>query len=106
MRKVEINPGVCGFITRVQAELLDEDELKLSVQSDCPSITKMMEALDDIFEPFELCLQRPGQGPLFEYAQENFPVHVSCPAICGIIKCAEVEAGLALPKDASIKFVG
>ena len=86
-------------------EDVDEDEVQLEVHTGCPSITSMMENLGDTFETFDVCLQKPGTGPFFDYAREHFPVHVSCPTINGIIKAMEVEGGLALPHDASIKFV-
>ena len=66
---------------------------------------KMFEELGDTFDAFEVCLQKPGEGPFFDYAKEHFPVHVSCPILAGIIKCMEVECNLALKKDCEIKFV-
>ena len=64
----------------------------------------MIDALGLTFDAFEVCLQKPGVGPFFDYALEHFPVHASCPALPGIIKAMEVEAKLALPRDASIHF--
>ena len=106
MTKVRIEPGICGFTTTVRAQAdPDEDtELTVHVATGCPSVKGMMEALGDTFDAYEVCLRKPGQGPFFDYAQEHFPVHVSCPVINGIIKCMEVEAHLALKKDASIVF--
>lgn len=107
MTKVKIAPGICGFTTMVHATVdPDEDtELTVKVATGCPSIQGMMEALGDSFDAYEVCLQKPGVGPFYDYAKEHFPVHVSCPVINGIIKCMEVEAHLALKKDASIVFV-
>lgn len=93
--KVTVRAGVCGFITHVSAESEDQMEVKLKVASGCEAVRKMMA---------ELCLAKPGCGPLYEYASENFPVHAACPVIGGITKCAEVECHLALPVDASITF--
>lgn len=104
MTTVEINPGVCGFVTTVTAESDDEQEVKVSVQSGCASIQKMMEDLGSDFDAFEVCLVRPGEGVLFEYASKHFPVHAACPVLSGIIKCMEVECRLALPATASITF--
>lgn len=104
MTTVEINPGVCGFVTTVTAESDDEQEVKVSVQSGCASIQKMMEALGSEFDAFEVCLVRPGEGVLFEYASKHFPVHAACPILSGMIKCMEVECRLALPAPASITF--
>lgn len=104
MTRVEIDPGVCGFVTIVTAESEDQQEVRVTVKSGCESIRKMMEELGSEFDAFEVCLVRPGEGPLFEYASEHFPVHAACPILSGITKCMEVECRLALPKAASITF--
>ena len=106
MTKVKIEPGVCGFTTIVKAVSDPEDETDLTVHvaSGCPSIRSMMEELGESFDAYEVCLQKPGVGPFYDYAKAHFPVHVSCPVINGILKCMEVEARLALKKDASIVF--
>ena len=105
MTKVQIDPGVCGFVTAVEAQA-DEDllEVTLRVRSGCSAITQMMEALGGTFEAMPLCLSKPGENELFQYAREHFPVHAACPVLAGILKCAEVECELALPRDCSITF--
>ena len=102
--KVIIEPGICKLTCSVTAELVDEDELEVDVTTGCEAITEMFKELGCTFDMFETCLQKPGCGPFYEYASEHFPTHVSCPALCGIIKAMEVEAKLALPADASIHF--
>ena len=106
MTKVSINPGICGLITNVEVEA-DEDgmEIKLKVDSLCQAVKTLMEEWGEEFESFDLCLKRPGSGPLYEYASTHFPAHCSCTTIAGIIKAVEVECNLALPKDTSIKFL-
>ena len=105
MKKVIIDPGVCGFVTSVTARG-DEDEgtVTLEVASGCEAVRRMMQAAGSTFDAYELCLTRPGTGPLYGYASESFPVHAGCPVPAGILKCAEAEAGLALVKDVSIRF--
>lgn len=103
--RVEIEPGICKMATSVIAEVNDDDEVEVAVTTSCPNIKGMMSELGNVFDPFEVCLCKPGEGPLYEYAQENFPGHVSCIAINGITKAIEVEGKLALPCDCSIKFV-
>ncbi len=104
MTKVTINPGVCGLVTTVEAESEDGMEVTLRVKSGCSAVRQMMEALGDTFDGYELCLGKPGTGPLYEYASEHFPGHCACPTLAGILKAAEVACGLALPRDASITF--
>lgn len=105
MTKVKIEPGICGFTTTATATATDDTDLTIRVATGCPSIKGMIEELGQSYDAYEVCLQKPGQGPFYDYAREHFPVHVSCPVINGIIKCMEVEAKLALKKDASIVFV-
>lgn len=104
MTKVSIDPGVCGLMTRVEAQSDDQMTVTVQVNSACESIRNMMAALGDTFDAFEICLSKPGINALYQYAAEHFPVHAGCPAIAGIIKCMEAECRLALPKDAGIHF--
>lgn len=104
MTKVRIDAGVCGNLTVVEAVSEDGMTVKLHVNSACPVIKKMAEALGDEFDGYELCLAKPGANKLYEYAAENFKGHAACPTISGILKAVEVECKLALPKDATITF--
>ncbi|MEG2930652.1 MAG: hypothetical protein RR825_02595 [Ruthenibacterium sp.] len=102
MTKATIDPGVCGLITVAEAVSLDGLDVTLHVKSGCGAINAMLKELGNSFDSYELCLAKPGCGPLYEYAAAHFPGHCACPAIAGIIKAAEAECRLALPKDASI----
>ena len=104
MTKVMINPGVCGLVTAVEARSEDQMEVELTVKSGCEAVRNMMKELGNTFDAFSICLGKPGFGPFYDYAREHFPGHASCPVIAGILKCAEAECGLALPREASITF--
>ena len=104
LTKLIVNPGVCNLITKVEASSDDQMEVTLKISSGCESVNHMIKELGNTFEAFDICLTKPGQGPFYEYASEHFPGHAACPVIAGIIKCAEVECRLALPKDATIHF--
>ena len=105
MTKVKIEAGVCGHVTEVTAASEDGMDVTLTVETDCPAIRKMFDGLEDTFDAYELCLTKPGTGPLYEYASENLIPHAACPVIAGATKAAEAECHLALPRDASIRFV-
>jgi hypothetical protein len=105
MTKTEINPGVCGFTTIVKADSQDGQTVTISAASGCKAVQNMMKAVGNSFDAFELCLAKPGTGALYEYARQNFPGHCACPVIAGIIKTAEAECHLALPRDCSIRFL-
>lgn len=105
MTKVEINPGVCGFVATVTAESDDEQMVNLKIESGCAGIVKLAQMLGDEVDAFEVCLCKPGTGAIYEAAQEVCPGHASCPVIAGILKCIEVECKLALPRNAEIRFI-
>ena len=105
MTRVKIEPGICGFAATVTAESEDQMEVTLRLEGGCEAVQKMMQELGSTFDAYELCMTRPGSGPLYEYALAHFPVHAACPVIAGITKCAEAECRLALKKDASIVFL-
>ncbi len=106
MKTVSIDPGICGLITKEEATANeDKDEVTLKVASGCAAVRAMMEELGAEFDAYEICLGKPGTGPLYEYAQAKFPGHCACPVLAGITKAVEVECGLALQKDSSITFV-
>lgn len=104
MTKVKINPGACGLITTAEAISEDGMEVKLIVQSACKSIGQMFKVLGDTFDAYELCLSKPGANIFYDYAKEHLPGHASCPVIAGIVKAAEAECNLALPKNAVIEI--
>ena len=72
------------------------------VQSECKAIQKLAKKLDYV-DPFQEITFRH-EGPLTLFMAKKYCSHTACPVPVGIIKAVEVEAGLALPADASIKF--
>lgn len=101
MTRAEITAGVCGFTTVVEAHM-DGSACALSIESDCPAIQRMAEELAQV-DPFREFTFR-GAGPLTLQTAAEHCKHAACPVSVGIIKAVEVEAGLALPADVSIKL--
>jgi len=104
MTKVKADPGPCGFKAVITAQMNDDEMAEVKVACGCKEVQGMMQAVGNELDPYEVCLVKPGNGPLFEYASQNFPVHGGCPILSGIIKCIEVEAGLALKHNVTIEF--
>jgi hypothetical protein len=99
MSQSVIQSGICGYSTTVVARS-DGRACSLTITSDCPAIERLAQDLREV-NPFEEITYR-GDGPLtLRLAKEHCP-HPACPVPSGIIKAIEVEAGLALPKDAVI----
>jgi hypothetical protein len=100
MATAEIDSGICGLTTTVRTKT-DGAVVRLEIESDCEHIAKLAAALTEV-EPFREISFR-GQDPLtLEKAREHC-AHAACPVPTGILKAIEVEAGLALPKDVTIR---
>jgi hypothetical protein len=101
MAKAVIEPGICGFHASVEAKM-DGEMVNLTITSDCPAIQKMAAELSQVNPYKEISSRRA--VPLTLQAGLKYCTHAACPVPVGIIKAVEVEAGLALPQDASIKI--
>ena len=100
MASAEIDSGICGFCTTVHTKA-DGRAVRLEFETECGHVEMLAEVLQEV-DPFREISYR-GEGPeTLRLAAEHL-VHPACPVPSGILKAIEVEAGLALPKDASIK---
>jgi hypothetical protein len=102
MAKCEIEAGICGFSTTVEATDLGKWKISLKITSDCPNIQKLAEELVEI-EALDEIAKRAKATKTYEIAAKHCP-HSSCIVPSGIIKAVEVAAGLALPKNATVKM--
>ncbi|MDT3698911.1 MAG: hypothetical protein RO469_05735 [Thermincola sp.] len=101
MTKVNIESGVCGFCTSVQAEPGAKYTAKLTVESTCPHVQKIAENFGEVNAMKELF--KKGQSQIMELCNANLP-HITCPVPIGILKALEVSTGMALPKEAKVSF--
>ncbi len=102
MKKMKVTPGVCGLTCLITATANDDDEVDILVETACPAVKNMVEALDLPLDPYEACFVKPGNGPVYE-AAENL-AHGACPIPSAVIKCIEAESGLALPANVAFEF--
>jgi hypothetical protein len=102
MAKAEIYPGNCGFTTIVETSL-DEDVCKIRLTSECKAIQKLAQELSEV-NPYQEISFRRGNMPQILQMGVKFCTHAACPVPVGIIKAVEIEAGLALPTDVTIKL--
>lgn len=104
--KVEVDAGVCGFRTCIRATSEDSQNVVFDIVSGCEKIRGLGGALK-------------AKGPVDAYQEispENESVVMAvvreclrgccagCAVPAGIFKAMQVSAGLALPKDISIKM--
>jgi hypothetical protein len=98
---VSIDPGICGFECDIKAHET-EGEVHFSIQSDCQQIRHLAEnlkpvSMDALFVPLS-------RNAIFLSA-EKVRCHLACPVPWGLVKAAEVALGLALPREATLRFV-
>ena len=104
MAKVEIDAGACGFKVQVDATSADQQHVRLDITTDCPSFAEFKEVIRAV-DAFEEIEPNGKRGKIIK--QWPRYLHCSaCPAPAGIIKAVEIAAGLALPKDATIRVTG
>ncbi len=105
MTKVEVFSGICGFTTCIEVEETEEKYVALcKMEGPCPNCSKVAAILAE--EPLKVMdeLFKKGESKVMNTCRSILP-HISCPVPAGILKALEVGVGLALPADASIKFV-
>ena len=103
MKKMKVNPGVCGFECIICAENDEDEGVTVTVETKCGAVKKMVEALDQPMDGYSVCFVKPGQGPVYEAAVNL--AHGACPVASAITKCVEAECGLALPRNTSFEFI-
>lgn len=101
MAKAIINAGICGFTTIVTTELLEDGQnVSININTSCPNISKGIEDLKEV-DAFGEIFTKLHETKVYKTLSPHIP-HVTCPIYSGILKAIEVEAGLALPADATI----
>ena len=101
MAKAHINAGICGFGTTVETAANPGYKVSVGIDSECPAIQKLAENLTEVDAMGEISFRR-GLPQTLQKGNEHC-THTACPVPVGILKAIEVAAGLALPKDVSIK---
>ncbi len=101
MIRVEIEPGICGLASIISASAGEDDSVRIKVESDCPKVRKFSQDIS----PIELVevVSIGQENPVLNSAAKC-GLHSSCLVPVGVLKAAEVAVGIALPKDASIRF--
>jgi hypothetical protein len=101
LAKAEIFSGICGFSSTVNTKM-NGSSVAVSVRSECDAIQRLGDELTSV-NPWQEITFR-GDGPLTLKMGTKHCYHPACPVPVGIVKAIEVEAGLALPKDVTIKL--
>ena len=103
---VKIDAGICGFHTNIHATSDDIQNVEFKIASSCEKIRKFADALtgkgavDGYAE-----VGSGADGIILTTARENLKgCCAGCAVPVGVFKAMQVAAGVALPKDISIKI--
>lgn len=79
----------------------DGKTFRVKISSECEMVEKLGGKLRELgmMDAFKKILD----NPVYRDGSSCLK-HVSCPVPCGILKALEVEAGLAVPRDVTIRF--
>lgn len=101
---VEVHPGVCGFVARIQAASEDTRNVSFRLESECENIRALAALLTEPVDGYAEI--RDGFGGRVQSAvRETLKGCCSgCVVPGGLFKAMQVAAGLALPVDAGIRF--
>ncbi len=104
--RVEVDAGICGFQTVVHATSEDGQNVSFDITSGCEKIRGLADALKakgpvDAYQE----ISAEGQSVVMATVRECLKgCCAGCAVPVGIFKGMQVAAGLALPKDISIKI--
>lgn len=102
MTKVEVSPGNCGMTAVVTAESDDGQTVRIAVESACPHVCAAAEEVAEVDGIVE-ATRPPGESEVYQ-ALARRCTHSACPVPAAILKAVEVEAGMALPQDVTIRM--
>jgi hypothetical protein len=102
MATVTIDPGICGLKTVITTSSDDEETVKVTIVSECPSIQAMQEDLAEV-NGDAVCFSPFSKSPVYLSAEKHFK-HAACPVPAGIVKAVEIACGYALPRDVIMKI--
>jgi hypothetical protein len=98
--KAEIFAGVCGFSTVVETST-EGKICRIAISSECEAIQRLGQELTQV-NPYQEISTRRAMPQTLQMGAK-YCTHAACPVPVGIIKAVEVESGLALPSDVTIK---
>jgi hypothetical protein len=103
MTELTIDAGICGFVTAVRTDSPDGGmTVTIDFDTTCPHIEKARATLTPV-DPMVELFRKPHETTVYAALAPHIP-HVACPVYAGFLKAIEAAAGMALPKDASIRF--
>ncbi len=102
MSELTIEAGVCGFKTVVRTSSEDMQTVAISFETTCPHAVKAKGELTSV-DAFTELFRKPHETTVYTVLS-RYLVHTAGPLYSGFLKAIEAAAGLALPRDVSMRF--
>lgn len=101
--RATIHAGICGFKTNIEAEAPDDQNVLLTMDSDCEHIRELAAKLAIVDAYAEI---GAGWSGVIHQASENMlkGCCAGCVVPSGIFKTVQVAASVALPQTATIQI--
>ncbi|MCC7360623.1 MAG: hypothetical protein IT317_14175 [Anaerolineales bacterium] len=105
MTRLEVFAGVCGHSAVIEVVKVDGAHVQVTLHSPCDQITAMNPELARLQwkGPGHVVFKRLTESLVYQSAARHIR-HTACPIPAAILKAIEVEVGLALPQDVTIRF--
>ena len=101
MTRVIVNPGVCGMSSTIEVSRVDRKQVSLRIETGCDIVREIGDQL--ALMELRYIFKSPAESIVYEYASKA-GAHYACPIPMAILKAAEVETGMALPRPVSLAF--
>ena len=100
MAQATVNPGVCGFHTRLEVIPQADGRCLVGGESACLHVARLLASLGSV-DPYGEISYQPETPRILSMAGKVLP-HPACPVPCALLKTMEVAGGLALPANVSV----
>ena len=105
--RAEVDPGICGFHTSIVATTEDGQQISFKIESGCETIQTLRDQLAENSPVDAMNELMPQESAILKLGRPLITAKGCCEACivpASILKALQVCAGLALPKDVSIKI--
>ncbi|MFQ5975791.1 MAG: hypothetical protein ACE5J5_05720 [Candidatus Hydrothermarchaeales archaeon] len=102
MSKVTVDAGICGFTAIIKAKKKGKNKVRVKIFCPCEMIKNLDKDLNEIEISSDAFLKMC-DSVIYRLASKHIK-HTACPIPTAILKAVEVEMGLALPKDVTMKI--
>lgn len=104
--EADIRPGICGFRTIARAESNDGQTVDIAIETDCPNVTRLVDALAEKL-PLDAYkeIDPRAENTLLVTGRES-RCCTDCIVPASALKAMRVATELAFAKDASVAMSG